>query len=74
MYDRVAIARAMALAADGSEIGGDGDSDFMIPTGSAWPSARRDMLGSMSPMSDLTSRSSNDGVDGDGNRENRADT
>ncbi|CAM9194081.1 unnamed protein product [Laminaria digitata] len=64
MYDRVAIARAMALAADGSEIGGDGDSDFMVPNGSAWPSARRDMLGAMSPMSDLTSRSSSDGVDG----------
>lgn len=63
MYDRVAIARAMALAADGSEIGGDGDSDFMVPTGSAWPSARRDMLGAMSPMSNLTSRSSSNGVD-----------
>lgn len=74
MYDRVAIARAMALAADGSEIGGDGDSDFMVPTGSAWPSARRDMMGAMSPMSDLTSRSSSDGIDGNGNGDNRADT
>eukprot|EP00904_Undaria_pinnatifida_P004672 jgi/Undpi1/14205/HiC_scaffold_9.g03854.m1 len=63
MYDRAEIARAMAHAADGSEFGGDGGSDITIPNGSTWPSARREMLAAMSPMSDLTSRSSSDGVD-----------